>query len=60
MPEPHTIDTMIEALKKMREESPLKGDTCVYVCLPEVDYIPLDEMKLDKDPSGGAVVLIIP
>lgn len=64
-PEPYTIDMMIEKLQKMRKESPLVGGTVVCVCLPEVEYMEVREMKLDIDRDGdgdpvGAVVLIIP
>lgn len=58
-----TIDEVIGRLRKIKERSPLKGDTCVFICIQEQEYQPIHDLTLSsheestpENPSG--VVLL--
>lgn len=55
-----TLDEAIAALEKAKSESHLGGNACVFVCVQEEPYIPLTEVKVDNDPSGGCCILFMP
>jgi hypothetical protein len=52
-----TLDQLIQEAKEARKISPLGGDTVVYICLLDLEYIPVEYTDLDIDQSG-AVFLI--
>lgn len=55
-----TIDQLIRKLQTLREESNLKGEAVVHICIQEVPYVPLVDVKVENDESGGSVILLMP
>lgn len=55
-----TIDEAISALQKAKSQSSLGGKAIVFVCVQDEPYIPLTEVKVDNDPSGGSSILFMP
>lgn len=55
---PVTIDDALRQLNRMRLESQLGGDTVLHICLPEVEYMSVRQLKLEQD-NDGAVVLVM-
>lgn len=55
-----TLDDAIEQLTKLRKESPLGGQTVVHVCLlnSEIEYLQPKRIRLETDPSGGAMIVL--
>lgn len=52
-----SIDEYIESLQKLREKSPLGGNTAICLCLPFIEYLPVEHPVLNTD-GDGAVILI--
>jgi hypothetical protein len=52
-----TIDELMSALQKMRDESPLGGETVALVCIPMLEYQPIIGTCLEAS-SDGAVALL--
>lgn len=54
----YTIDDLIASLQKERENSPLKGDTVVYIHMgDDIEYKALDYVAIEKD-DDGAICLV--
>ena len=53
-----TLDEFARLMEKAKQESPLGGGTCVYVCLPETESIPASGAVLERS-DDGAVFLIL-
>jgi hypothetical protein len=56
-----TIDEAIATLTRFREESPLKGNTVLCVCLAdsELPSSTVSELELDLDGDDSALVVIV-
>lgn len=57
---PMTLDEVIEALQQAKEQSNLKGNAVVHICIQEVSYIPVVRINAENDDSGGCVILVHP
>lgn len=55
-----TLDEVISALQKAREESNLKGNAVVHICVQDCPYIPVVRVNAENDDSGGCVILVHP
>lgn len=54
-----TIDELIQSLEKQKQNALLGGDSVVHVCIDEVPYLPVREVKIESD-DQGSIALIIP
>ncbi|MGA2620117.1 MAG: hypothetical protein ABSF26_21070 [Thermoguttaceae bacterium] len=52
-----TLDQFTTLMEKAKQESPLGGKTCIYVCLPDVEPVPATGAVLDRS-DNGAVFLV--
>ena len=54
-----TLDEVIDQLMQIRQQSPLKGQTVVFVCVPDYEYCPVTSVKLTDhetpEPSGCVI-----
>jgi hypothetical protein len=55
-----TVDDAIRQLEQIREQSHLKGDTCVVLCVKGVEYLPVVEVKLEQDQHGALALFCAP
>lgn len=55
-----TVDEAVAALLDARDKSNLGGKAIVFVCVQDEEYIPLTEVKVDNDDSGGSCILFMP
>lgn len=54
-----SIDDLIAALQKAREESCLGGETVVCLCEDEREYTQLTSVALDHDPNDASAVCLV-
>lgn len=52
-----TIDELVAALMRAREESPIGGDTVIHLCRDEEEYHPIQRMMLDTCGDGAVFLL---
>ena len=52
-----TIDQAITKLQQFKEESTLKGDTVLHICLLNsgIEYLIVKDLKLEQDDDGAVV-----
>lgn len=55
-----TLDEVLAELEGIRPGSNLKGKAMVLICVQGEEYIPIKWIKVENDPSGGGVILIMP
>lgn len=55
-----TLNNAIEKLLRIREDSPLGGDTVLAVSLTGsgIEEVEVDDVRLDLSGDGGALVLV--
>jgi hypothetical protein len=53
-----TLDKFTPLLEKAKQESPLGGGTCIYLCLLETEPIPVSGAVLERS-DDGAIFLIL-
>jgi hypothetical protein len=51
------LDELTTLIEKAKQRSRLGGNTCVYVCLPGTEYVPLTGTTLDQDGQGAVFLL---
>ena len=51
-----TIDMLIKLLQAVRENSPLKGDTVAYVCIPDLEYQDIQTVAFITDGGSGGTI----
>lgn len=50
-----TLGQLIDRLLKMQEIARFGADTAVYVCVPEVEPVPIVDVVEERDPDGSIV-----
>ena len=54
-----TIDEAISNLEAIRKNSAFGGQTCVYACIPDMEFVEVSHIKMDGDGRESATALII-
>jgi len=55
-----TVDEAIEQLQAVKAKSVLGGNTCLHVCIQNVEYQPVTEIILEQiTEDSGAVALVM-
>lgn len=54
-----TIDEAIAKLTKARTKAKLGGETVLHVCIDEVPYIPVKDIKVENDEDGAVVLCML-
>jgi len=52
-----TIDEAIAKLTELKGKSKLGGETVLCVCLPDIEYIEVDDIKVDNDQHGAIALM---
>lgn len=54
-----SIDEVIFELNRVREESRLRGGTCVCLCEDDREYTPITGVGLEKSQDGAVCLIFI-
>ena len=61
---PQTFLTINQAIAKLQaaasSNNPIGGDAVVYLCITDLEYIPVTDLKLDADENGAVMLVIVP
>ena len=55
-----TVDEAIDQLREIAATSPLGGDTCLMVCIPNIEYQPVTRIKMDRGQDGAIALVMQP
>jgi hypothetical protein len=55
-----TIDEAIGQLQTIAAQSPLGGDTCLMVCIPNIEYQPVTGIEMDRSQDGAIALIMQP
>src|SRR6266481_3952649 len=55
-----TINQAIDRLMEVREAAKLGSDTCVVICLPDVEYLGVEAINVESDPDGSTALVYGP
>jgi hypothetical protein len=54
-----TIDEAIIMLARAKNEARLGGQTVLHVCIPEIPYVPVKDIRVENDPDGSVGLVIM-
>lgn len=54
-----TIDEMIAKLTEAKNNNKLGGNAVVHLCVPEQEYLPITDTKLELSDDGAVVLLFV-